>query len=230
VRSNVPLTPADIHNVAFGKATIGKRGYDEEQVDALLDEVSMEMIGLLEENAELERRTVPGGSGAAEAAEAEQLSAVTALTALTAELDRARQACERAEQRADGLRRELGRARTAPVAAPPVIPPESVGRVLAMAQHTADQHLTDARRESEALLTDAEERSGQMVRKAREEAGGIERDARLRHEEAEADLETRHAGALRDIGEMSTFAEGYRTALLDQISRQQHRLDDAPQP
>ena len=30
----MPLTPADVHNVAFKKPPIGKRGYDEEEVDA----------------------------------------------------------------------------------------------------------------------------------------------------------------------------------------------------
>ena len=30
----MPLTPAEVHNVAFKKPPIGKRGYDEEEVDA----------------------------------------------------------------------------------------------------------------------------------------------------------------------------------------------------
>ena len=47
----MPLTPADIHNTAFKKPPIGKRGYDEEEVDAFLDEVEQEPIRLLEENA-----------------------------------------------------------------------------------------------------------------------------------------------------------------------------------
>jgi DivIVA domain-containing protein len=222
----VSLTPADIHNAAFGKATLGKRGYDEEQVDALLDEVSMEMISLLEENAELERRT--GGAPADNGAAADAEAAAT-LAAITAELNRARQAAERAAQRADGLRRELDQARRAPVPAPSIVPPESVGRVLAMAQHTADQHLNDAHQESEALLTEAQEKSGRLVREAREKAGDIEQDARLRHAQAEADLENRHAGALRDIGEMSAFAVDYRAALLEHIARQQHHLGDTPQ-
>ena len=33
----MPLTPADVHNVAFKKPSIGKRGYDEDEVDAFLD-------------------------------------------------------------------------------------------------------------------------------------------------------------------------------------------------
>jgi DivIVA domain-containing protein len=222
VRSTVPLTPADIHNREFGKATLGKRGYDEEQVDALLDEVSMEMINLLEENADLLNRSgapvVRRDDGAAEAQ----------LHALAAQLDRARQACDQAQRRADALQHQLRQARTTP-AAPAIVPPESVGRVLAMAQHTADQHLSDARRESEELLDQARQRSGRLVHEAAEKAGDIERDARRRHDQAVAELETQQAGALRDIGEMTTFAEDYQAALQDHIVRQQHHLSDAPQ-
>src|SRR5512139_1379460 len=49
----MPLTPADVHNVAFKKPPIGKRGYDEEEVDAFLDEVERELARLIEENSEL---------------------------------------------------------------------------------------------------------------------------------------------------------------------------------
>jgi len=34
------LTPADVHNVAFSKPPIGKRGYNEDEVDAFLNELS----------------------------------------------------------------------------------------------------------------------------------------------------------------------------------------------
>jgi DivIVA domain-containing protein len=33
------LTPADVPNVAFSKPPIGKRGYNEDEVDAFLDRV-----------------------------------------------------------------------------------------------------------------------------------------------------------------------------------------------
>ncbi|MET0416405.1 MAG: DivIVA domain-containing protein, partial [Actinoplanes sp.] len=52
----MPLTPADIHHTEFGKAGLGRRGYDEEQVDALLDEVSQEMSELLEERQILQQQ------------------------------------------------------------------------------------------------------------------------------------------------------------------------------
>src|SRR4030088_2915595 len=49
----MPLTPADVHNVAFKKPPIGKRGYDEDEVDAFLDEVERELARLIEENNDL---------------------------------------------------------------------------------------------------------------------------------------------------------------------------------
>ena len=33
----MPLTTADVHNVAFSKPPIGKRGYNEDEVDQFLD-------------------------------------------------------------------------------------------------------------------------------------------------------------------------------------------------
>jgi DivIVA domain-containing protein len=59
----MPLTPAEVHNVAFKKPPIGKRGYDEEEVDAFLDIVEVELARLIEENNDLRAR--PGGGGPA---------------------------------------------------------------------------------------------------------------------------------------------------------------------
>ena len=52
----MPLTPADVHNVAFSKPPIGKRGYNEDEVDAFLDLVETEFSRLVEENADLRQR------------------------------------------------------------------------------------------------------------------------------------------------------------------------------
>ena len=73
----MPLTPADVHNVAFSKPPIGKRGYNEDEVDAFLDLVENELTRLVEENADLRQRVTEldqelstaraGGGGAAHA-------------------------------------------------------------------------------------------------------------------------------------------------------------------
>jgi DivIVA domain-containing protein len=56
----MPLTPAEVHNVAFKKPPIGKRGYDEEEVDAFLDIVEVELSRLIEENNDLRSRLSSG--------------------------------------------------------------------------------------------------------------------------------------------------------------------------
>src|SRR5581483_4208954 len=70
----MPLTPADVHNVAFSKPPIGKRGYNEDEVDAFLDLVEAELTRLIEENSDLLQRVAElehdlagshAGSGAA---------------------------------------------------------------------------------------------------------------------------------------------------------------------
>src|SRR3954452_7169800 len=78
----MPLTPAEVHNVAFKKPPIGKRGYDEEEVDAFLDIVEVELSRLIEENNDLRARigsgqpaAAGGGGGGGGAAPAELAAA-----------------------------------------------------------------------------------------------------------------------------------------------------------
>lgn len=52
----MPLTPADVHNVAFSKPPIGKRGYNEDEVDQFLDLVEDTLAQLQEENEDLHQR------------------------------------------------------------------------------------------------------------------------------------------------------------------------------
>src|SRR5580765_3765015 len=66
----MPLTPAEVHNVAFKKPPIGKRGYDEEEVDAFLDIVEVELSRLIEENNDLRSRIGSGQAAPAPAAAA----------------------------------------------------------------------------------------------------------------------------------------------------------------
>lgn len=74
----MPLTPAEVHNVAFKKPPIGKRGYDEEEVDAFLDIVEVELSRLIEENNDLRSRSGGGAAAAPVAAAPEGVNAVKA--------------------------------------------------------------------------------------------------------------------------------------------------------
>lgn len=79
------LTPAEIRNIAFKKPPLGKRGYDEEEVDTFLDAVERTIAALTEEVASLRAqlgRGVPPGDASTSAgpdgrvlAELEQIKA-----------------------------------------------------------------------------------------------------------------------------------------------------------
>src|SRR3954470_15602370 len=103
----MPLTPADVHNVAFKKPPIGKRGYDEDEVDAFLDEVERELARLIEDNNELRaaggsRPAAPlGGGGGADPRLAQENND------LKAQLDRIGRDKAAAEQAARAMQAEL---------------------------------------------------------------------------------------------------------------------------
>jgi DivIVA domain-containing protein len=105
----MPLTPAEVHNVVFKKPPIGKRGYDEEEVDAFLDIIEVELARLIEENKDLRDRLDKGGVGAPPVAAGADGAALAAardenkrLAARVSELDaslaQAKQAAAKAQQ------------------------------------------------------------------------------------------------------------------------------------
>ena len=112
---------------AFKKPSIGKRGYDEEQVDAFLDQLEQELIRLIE---------------------------ATALDEMTAQLGRVQREKASAEQAARATQAELEQVRTrsGPMAAHDR---EQASQVLTMAERTADTHLGEAQREAHDVLSDA---------------------------------------------------------------------------
>ncbi len=83
------LTAVDVHNVAFRKAPFGKRGYDEEEVDAFLNLVETTIAEL---QAEIARR----GGAAAQPAPTSQPPAVD--VAVLVELDQIKQRLARIEK------------------------------------------------------------------------------------------------------------------------------------
>ena len=215
----MPLTPAEIHNREFAKASLGRRGYDEDQVDSLLDEVSGEMIRLLEENDALQRSLPPPGRQGAGRAEAEYAEAE--FNAAVAELGRARRACDQAEAKARHMQSQLEEARRSALARTTVIRTEEIpDAVLSMAQRTADDHLLQAQEESRALNAEARERSERVTREARQLVSDIEENMRRHQSEAAAALTTGRADLLREIEELTEFAKNYRAALQEHMLRQ----------
>lgn len=184
----MPLTPADVHNVAFSKPPIGKRGYNEDEVDAFLDLVETELAKLIEDNeelsaqvAELEQRL---GNAQADLEEARSRPAVS-------------QPTQQIPQRQEPPMRpmEPQRAMAAPAAAEPAEQGSDshvqVAKVLSMAQEMAERLTAEAKSEADSMLSDARTKSEQLLSEARTKSDGLVNDARARAETMLNDARTR---------------------------------------
>ncbi|MEV6927012.1 DivIVA domain-containing protein [Dactylosporangium sp. NPDC051485] len=211
----MPLTPADVHNVAFKKPPIGKRGYDEEEVDAFLDEVERELARLIEENnelrAQLERGGAPARSAPGAAGGDPRLAAE--LADLKTQFERVQREKASAEQAARGMQQELDQIRSQGGPSGTGDGEQQALRVLMMAQRTADDHVSDARREADKLLTEARTKAEEVTRDARAKADALERDARQRHQEAMGGLDAKRTALQKHIEELKQFEREYRTRL-----------------
>src|SRR5262245_25972238 len=164
----MPLTPADVHNVAFKKPPIGKRGYDEEEVDAFLDEVERELARLIEENNEL-RAQAERGRGGVPAMPTGDMRHTGELADLRTQLDRIQREKAAAEHAAREMQADTEQLRaTGPVNTGDG--EQQALRVLMRAQRTADEHVSDARREADKLVTDARTKADELTGDARAKA------------------------------------------------------------
>jgi len=220
----MPLTPADVHNVAFKKPPIGKRGYDEEEVDAFLDEVERELARLIEENNELRAQAERGGGRGATGGGSDPRLAAE-LSDLKSQLDRVQREKVAAEQAARSMQAELDQVRSQ---GGPVVGgdgEQQALRVLMMAQRTADDHVNDARREADKLLSDARAKAEEVTREARAKADALERDARQRHQEAMGGLDAKRTALQKHIEELKQFEREYRTRLKAYLESQLRDLE-----
>jgi DivIVA domain-containing protein len=180
----MPLTPADVHNVAFSKPPIGKRGYNEDEVDAFLDLVEAELARLIEENedlreqvSQLEQRL---GNAQADLEEARSRPAAT-VSPPTQQIQRQEPPLRQVEppRAAFGDTGEGGDSHV------------QVAKVLSMAQEMAERLTAEAKSEADAMLTDARTKSEQLLSEARAKSDGLVNDARARAETMLNDARTR---------------------------------------
>jgi DivIVA domain-containing protein len=237
----MPLTPADVHNVAFSKPPIGKRGYNEDEVDAFLDLVENELTRLIEENSDLRQRIeeldheLAGGAGAAPTV-AQPVAAAPAYEP------------------------EPEPVKPAPVAAPSGTNEEQAlkaARVLALAQDTADRltggakadadkmladaranadqiltearntaetTVTEARQRADAMLADAQNRSESQLRQAQEKADALQADAERKHSEIMGTINQQRTVLEGRLEQLRTFEREYRTRLKTYLESQLEEL------
>ena len=219
----MPLTPADVHNVVFKKPPIGKRGYDEDEVDAFLDVVEAELARLIEENNELRagvgraREEAPAPAPAAVAApppppvqqpredDSARASRMLALATETAGRY-VNEAKTQAEQMLTGAK-------------------TNSERLMTDARAKSEQMVNEAKSRADAMLTDSRTRADTMEREARAKATALAQDAERKHVEALGVLEEKRASLDRKVDELRTFEREYRTRLRSYLESHLRDLD-----
>jgi DivIVA domain-containing protein len=214
------VTPADVHNVAFSKSPIAKRGYDAADVDAFLDGVEREMIRLIEENDQLQARMERRGDGGTPARLAVDPRLAAELADLKAQLLRVHRDRAAAEQAARAMHAELAQVRAlgSPVLAGGT--GQQALQVLTMAQHTAGDHVDDARREADKVLSDARATAEEVTRRARSNADALAGEARQRFQEAMDGLGADRDAVQTHIKRLKDFERQYRTRLTAYLNGQ----------
>ena len=206
----MPLTPADVHNVAFKKPSIGKRGYDEDEVDAFLDVVEAELARLIEENAELKGKAdaVAGGH-------------TVPLTKAPAPAEAAMSTGEAhtAAARLLGLAQETADKLTGEARA-------EADRVTLEATEQAERTVADAKSQAEALLSDASARAEATERESQAKAETLDREAKTRYDETIGKLTTDRVGLEKKIEDLRGYEKEYRGRLKSWISEQLAQLED----
>lgn len=210
----MPLTPADVHQVAFKKPPIGKRGYDEEDVDAFLDEVERELARLVEENDDLRAQMERGGSG-----DPDRRSAIM-LAEARAQLEQAFREKSAVENTVRALQTELEQRHSQGGGAADLAGDSRQAGVLMMAQRTADGYLTDARREAEQYLAEARAEADDLTRKAQAEADAIESAAEDQHHQAVTNLNAERSALLKRLDDLARLEREYRAGLRTHLTKQ----------
>src|ERR1700729_2751666 len=218
----MPLTPADVRNKQFSTTRL-RPGYDEEEVDAFLDEVEVELDRLIQENEELRAKLAESLRGGK-----------VPMSALSSPL---------ADPAAEMMAPEPPRPEPERRPEPPMMgmPPaednmDTAARVLALAQQTADQAIADARREADETLGRARREADDILGKARRQAEQITSDARARAESLERDAQERHRQAMgslvqqreeleRRVDDLRAFEREYRSRLKAYLEGQLRDLE-----
>lgn len=196
----MPLTPADVHNVAFKKPSIGKRGYDEDEVDAFLDVVEAELSRLIEENNTLTSRSASADGAPAGAPVLQKAKPASPAAADTADLPtQAARVLTLAQETADKLTDE--------------------------ARVDSEKVMSDAKSQSEALLSDATTRAETTGRESRAKAEALDAEAKARYDEVLGNLAGERVGLEKKIADLRSYEREYRGRLKSWIGEQLAQLD-----
>ena len=224
----MPLTPADVHNVAFSKPPIGKRGYNEDEVDAFLDLVEAELTRLIEENSDLRQRVNELDQELAGA----RSSAAAPMPAPAYQPESQPQPVmsTRLEDSSTHLQeQELKAARVLALAQDTADRLTATARaesekILGDARYTADATVGEARQRADAMLVDAQGRAETQLRQAQEKADALQADAERKHSEIMGTINQQRTVLEGRLEQLRTFEREYRTRLKTYLESQLEEL------
>ncbi|HEX9832341.1 MAG TPA: DivIVA domain-containing protein [Mycobacterium sp.] len=242
----MPLTPADVHNVAFSKPPIGKRGYNEDEVDAFLDLVENELTRLIEENADLRQRVAEldqelasGGSGGAQSTQSiphyeaaptpppapeptpQPVYEAPPTPSVTEEQSiKAARVLALAQDTADRLT-GTARAESDKLLADARAQADAL---VSEARQTAETTVAEARQRADAMLADAQTRSETQLRQAQEKADALQADAERKHSEIMGTINQQRTVLEGRLEQLRTFEREYRTRLKTYLESQLEEL------
>jgi len=234
----MPLTPADVHNVAFSKPPIGKRGYNEDEVDAFLDLVETEFSRLVEENADLRQRVseldselASARTGGVQSTQAIPLYQPEPEVSVVVVEDRGVQLTEDqalkatrvlslAQDTADRL------TSTAIAEADKMVADAraSAEQIVSEARYIAETTVTEAQQRADAALTDAQTRSESQLRQAYEKSDFLQADAERKHSEFMNTINQQRSVLEGRLEQLRTFEREYRTRLKTYLESQLEEL------
>ncbi len=135
------ITPADIEQQTFSAS---KHGYDTEEVDAFLEQLSTEVDGMLQKIADLKGRL--------NSTEAQLASARAQVAELEERAGAPSPAPQVASQKAEQSSIQVTE--------------RQISQVLIVAQQSADKLVEDARADAENIRTDADQKAREVIRQA----------------------------------------------------------------
>ncbi len=220
----MPLTPADVRNKQFSTTRL-RPGYDEEEVDAFLDEVEAELDRLIQENEELRAKLAEVLRGGKMQQQQQPLN--------SPHMDGSDLMSQEPPHRQEPERRPEPMSMHKSSAEDNM---DTAARVLALAQQTADQAIADARREADETLSRARREADDLLTKARRQSEQITSDARARAESLERDAQERHRQAMgslvqsreeleRRVDDLRAFEREYRSRLKAYLEGQLRDLE-----
>ena len=243
----MPLTPADVHNVAFSKPPIGKRGYNEDEVDAFLDLVENELSRLIEENSDLRQRVSELDQELASSRSGGGAQPTQTIPAYEPEPEPAppppqpvyeappaQQAAAPSEDQHLRAAKILGLAQDTADRLTGTAKAESdkmladaraeADAMVSEARQTAETTVAEARQRADAMLADAQTRSETQLRQAQEKADALQADAERKHSEIMGTINQQRTVLEGRLEQLRTFEREYRTRLKTYLESQLEEL------